>query len=234
MNQSGEITKLRKNLFRLQPSAFLLAAQLLQLLLFTLFHKTFSQHAWISVFGVTAVVLVLWVVNQDSGIPWLKWTLYFPAFLLSLAAAIFGTETLTAWSGLADGVFYFFAVGSMIKYMMGDFRVTTDEIFAIIATYTLITWAFAFLYIACQFWAPGSFTSPIVGDRPLVFNEALFISFTNLSSTGLSDISPATTWARSIMMLEQMSGGIYIAVVVSRLVGMSLNKRKKGHDLNGD
>lgn len=234
MNTNGEIVKLRKNLLRLQPSAFLLGAQLLQLLLFTVFHETFYQHAWISVIGITVVVLVLWVVDQDPSLPWLKWAIYLPALLLSLAAAILSSETLIAWSGLADGVFYFFAVGSMIKYMMGDFRVTIDEIFAIVATYTLITWAFAFLYIACQFWAPGSFVSSIVGERPLVFNEALFISFTNLSSTGLSDISPATTWARSIMMIEQMSGGIYIAVVVSRLVGMTLNRRKKGHDPNGE
>ncbi len=234
MSQSGEITKLRKNLFRRQPSAFLLATQLLQLLLFTLFHETLNQQAWISVFGITAVVLVLWVENQDPNLPWLKWTLYLPALLLSLAAAIFGTDTLTAWSCLADGVFYFFAVGSMIKYMMGDFRVTTDEVFAIIATYMLLTWAFAFFYIACQFWAPGSFTSQVVGNRPLVFNEALFISFTNLSSTGLSDIAPASTWARSIMMLEQMIGCIYIAVVVSRLVGMTLNKRRKVQNPSGD
>jgi hypothetical protein len=229
MNNSGEMIKLKKNLFKMQPSAFLLGAQLLQLLLLTIFHQGISQHSLIGAFGATVLVLVLWVIDQSTRLVWLKWSLYLPALLLSLASAVFGSGALTAWSGLANAVFYFFAVASMIKYMMGDFRVTTDELFAIVVTYTLITWAFAYLYIACQFWATGSFISPVVGERPLVFNEALFISFTNLSSTGLSDISPATTWARSIMMLEQMSGGIYIAVVVSRLVGMSLNRRNKGN-----
>jgi hypothetical protein len=234
MDNSQEVIKQKKKLLELQPSAFLLAAQLLQLLLFTIFHQRMDQHSLIGAVGVTLVVAVLWVIDQTSALAWVKWALFMPALLLSLASTIFHTNAITAWSSLANAVFYFFAVASMIKYMMGDFRVTTDEIFAIVATYTLITWAFAYLYMACQVWVPGSFVSSIVGERALVFNEALFISFTNLSSTGLSDISPASTWARSIMMLEQMSGGIYIAVVVSRLVGMSLSKRKKSHEFNGE
>jgi hypothetical protein len=52
------------------------------------------------------------------------------------------------------------------------------------------------------------------------------LSFTNLSATGLGDILPITPLARVLVMLEQFSGVGYVAVVVSRLIGMSLTIRK--------
>ena len=50
--------------------------------------------------------------------------------------------------------------------------------------------------------------------------ELLFLSFTTLSSTGLSDVLPIKPFARSLVMIEQLAGVAYIAMVVSRLVGL--------------
>ena len=50
--------------------------------------------------------------------------------------------------------------------------------------------------------------------------ELLFLSFTTLSSTGLSDIVPVSGHARSVVMLEQVAGVFYIAMVVTRLVAL--------------
>lgn len=48
----------------------------------------------------------------------------------------------------------------------------------------------------------------------------LFLSFTTLSSTGLSDIIPVTGHARSVVMIEEVAGVFYIAMIVTRLVGL--------------
>lgn len=50
--------------------------------------------------------------------------------------------------------------------------------------------------------------------------ELLFLSFTTLSSTGLSDITPISGHARSVVMLEQVAGVFYIAMVVTRLIAL--------------
>ena len=50
----------------------------------------------------------------------------------------------------------------------------------------------------------------------------LFLSFSNLSATGLSDIVPITSSSRVIVMLEQFTGVAYLAVVVSRLIGLTI------------
>jgi hypothetical protein len=51
--------------------------------------------------------------------------------------------------------------------------------------------------------------------------ELLFLSVTTLSSTGLSDIVPITPHARSFVMLEQIAGMLYLALVVSRMVALT-------------
>jgi hypothetical protein len=53
--------------------------------------------------------------------------------------------------------------------------------------------------------------------------ELLFLSFTNLSATGMGDILPISAPARVIAMLEQFSGVGYVTIVVSRLVGLTTN-----------
>jgi hypothetical protein len=52
--------------------------------------------------------------------------------------------------------------------------------------------------------------------------ELLFLSFTNLSATGLGDVMPVSTTARVLAMLEQFTGVGYVAVVVSRLIGLTI------------
>jgi hypothetical protein len=55
--------------------------------------------------------------------------------------------------------------------------------------------------------------------------ELLFLSFTTLSSTGLSDVVPVRPFARSLAMLEQLAGIAYVATVVSRLVSLTVMRR---------
>ena len=52
--------------------------------------------------------------------------------------------------------------------------------------------------------------------------ELLFLSFTNLSSTRLSDVVPITPQARAVVMIEQLCGLGYVALFVSRLVGLTI------------
>jgi hypothetical protein len=55
--------------------------------------------------------------------------------------------------------------------------------------------------------------------------ELLFLSFTTLTSTGLSDVTPVKAFARSLVMMEQLAGLAYVAMVVSRLVGLMVMRR---------
>ena len=52
--------------------------------------------------------------------------------------------------------------------------------------------------------------------------ELLFLSFSTLSSTGLSDVIPVKPFARSLLMFEMIAGVAYLTVVVSRLVALTV------------
>jgi hypothetical protein len=209
-------------LARHHPSAFLLAAQLLSLALYAMFDGIPSGRALLGAFGVLVLLLAVWVVKRSPAITWIAWVLVAPAFVLSLLSALFADPTLLVWASLLESALYFYAAGSLIAYMMGDHRVTTDELFAAGATFTLIAWGFAYAYLVCQAWFPGSFVGATNTGQPRTFIELMFLSFTNLSATGIGDILPVTAWARVLVMLEQFAGVGYIAVVVSRLIGMTL------------
>ena len=58
----------------------------------------------------------------------------------------------------------------------------------------------------------------------------LFLSFTNLTSVGLSDIVPVLAQARSIVMIEQVAGLMYVAIVISRIVGLQLTRERRRRD----
>ena len=97
--------------------------------------------------------------------------------------------------------------------------VTDDPtLFVWSAVFTLLAWAFAYLFVVVQGLDPGGFNPDGQGTR--TWMELLFLSFTTLSSTGLSDITPISGHARSVVMIEQVAGVFYIAMVVTRLVAL--------------
>lgn len=212
-------------LLRRYPSAFLLAAQLVSLILYVVFEGIPSGRFFLGIFGMIILVLVVWVVIQSPAISWIAWSLAIPAALLSLLSWLTANPTPLVWAALFEAALYFYGAGGLIVYMMGDNRVTLDELFSAGATFTLIAWGFAFLYLICQAWSPGAFAGSAHPQEPLTFLELLFLSFTNLSATGLSDIVPVTPPSRVLVMLEQFCGIAYLAVVVSRLIGLTINRQ---------
>lgn len=207
---------------RRHPSAFLLAAQLLSLVIYPLFDELAGGRVVFGAFGVLVLALAVWVVNRSPALNWIAWTLAAPAFLLSLAAVLLDSQSLLVASSALEALLYFYAAGALIAYMMSDHRVTSDELYAAGATFTLLAWGFAYAYLVCQAWYPGSFTGAVEPERPRNWLELLFLSFTNLSAVGLGDVIPLGPGARALVMLEQFAGVGYVAVVVSRLIGLTI------------
>ena len=220
-------SRVKLRLLSLHPSAFLLAAQLLLLILYAVFDGIHQQRALLSAIGGVLLVLIIWVVSRSPARDWIAWLLAVPAFILSLLSVYYVNSIMLGLSSLLEAMLYFYAAGSLIAYMLGDLRVTTDELFAVGATFTLIAWGYAYLYLVLQTWSPGSLIGGTPPHQTLTFIELLFVSFTNLTTAGLSDIYPLTAAARVVMMLEQFTGVCYVAMVISHLVGLISKQRRR-------
>jgi hypothetical protein len=207
---------------RSEPSAILLAAQLAGVLLYPFMEGREAGRALFSIFGIAILGLVLLAVRSSPAWTWFGVMLAVPAALLLLIQAVTRSDDLLPYSSAFEAVLYFYAAGALIAYMVADHDVTRDEIFAVGATFTLVAWAFAYTFTVVQAVEPGSFTAAVDPGSDRTWMELLFLSFTTLSSTGLSDIVPVNAFARSICMIEQIAGVAYIAVVVSRLVALTI------------
>jgi hypothetical protein len=214
-------------LARKEPSAILLAAQLASLLLYPFMEDSGAGRALFSLLGIAILGLVLLAVRSSPAWTWFGVLLAIPAAVLLVIQAVTGSDDLLPYSSAFEAVLYFYAAYALIAYMLADHEVTRDEMFAVGATFTLVAWAFAYSFTVLQAIEPGSFTAAIdpTGERTWI--ELLFLSFTTLSSTGLSDVIPVKAFARSVVMLEQLAGVAYIAMVVSRLVGLTVLRRAK-------
>ena len=208
------------SIVRREPSALLLCGQLAGVLLYPFMENSDVGRALFSVFGIAILGLVVLAVRSSPGLNWVAAVLGIPATLLLLIQAVTGNDDLLPYSSAFEAVLYFYAAGALIAYMLADRHITRDELFAVGATFTLVAWAFAYVFTVCQAIEPGSFTAAVDPEASRSWMELLFLSFTNLSSTGLSDVTPVKAFARGLVMLEQLAGLAYIAMVVSRLVGL--------------
>jgi hypothetical protein len=218
------------SLARRQPSAILLAAQLAGVLLYPFMEGNVGR-ALFSVFGILILSLVLLAVRSTPTLLSVGLALGIPAAILLLIQAITGSDALLPYSSALEAVLYFYAAYALIRYMLADHIITRDELFAVGATFTLVAWGFAYVFVVCQAIEPGSFIAAEHPEAQRTWVELLFLSFTNLSSTGLSDVVPVEPFARGLVMLEQLAGVAYVALVVSRLVGLLvLNLNPRGSE----
>ena len=212
---------------RRHPSAFLLAAQLKSLLLYPIMDDTTSGRMLFGAVALVVVPLTVWVVAHSPSVRWVAWMLAIPAVILTIAGIALDRPGLLQLSAVLEAALYFYAAGGLIVYMMNDHEVSADELFAAGATFTLLAWGFAYAFFVCQAWYPDSFVGIEDPDRPRRWLELLSLSFSNLSATGLSDIMPVGSPARVLVMLEQFAGIGYIAIVVSRLIGLTIVRQRR-------
>lgn len=207
-----------------EPSAVLFAAQLLGVLLYPFLEGSDVQRALFSLFGILVLGLVVLAVRDSPFITWVAIVLGIPATILLLVQAVTGDDALLPYSSAIEAVLYLYAAGALIAYMLADHEITRDELFAVGATFTLVAWAFAYVFVVVQAIEPGSFIAAIDPEADRSWMEMLFLSFTTLTSTGLSDVVPVEPFARSVVMIEQLAGLGYVAVLVSRLIGLTLRR----------
>jgi hypothetical protein len=216
------LTTIRKH-----PSAGLLSVQLLGVVLYPLMESSPRGRAVFGLFGMLVLGLALWVVRKGPWLTWLGVVFALPVFVMTTISTFSPHPTLAILSAALQAVLYVYAAGSLISYMLKDWSVERDDLFAAGATFTLIAWGFAFLFSVSQGLQPGSFGYSDGGVALRSWTELLFLSVAVLSSVGLSDILPVSPMARALVMLESFAGVMYIALVVSRLISLAAANRRE-------
>jgi len=165
------------------------------------------------IFGVLAVgrshrTLVLAVVLMVPAVVF-RWLGHFQPHLVPLAS-------ITAL------IFIGFVEFELLHFIFRAPRVNSEVLCAGISGYLLlgILWMSAFMFVSRLNPAAFSFNVGASSTHSLAQFEAYYFSFITLSTVGYGDITPLSPAARTLAMTEAMTGTLYMAVLISRLVAL--------------
>lgn len=205
------------------PSAILLFVQLLGVLLYPFIEDTKIGHAGLNFLGLVVLGMAIRTVHRTPGPTWISVALAVPVIVLVGLQSFFDLPGLLPWSSALEAIFYFFAAASLIAYMMEDYQTTVDELYAAAATFTLLVWAFTHLFVMTQALQPGAFSD----DGTIrTWSDLNHLSFALLTGTGMGNIVAVSSHARSLASIEMLTGLMYLAAVVTRLIGFTMPSSK--------
>ncbi len=177
--------------------------------------------------SIDGVLMTLVLVSGVLAVGRRRWKLVVAVILVSPAIVgkwvnQFRPDLLPAEVHLITSlVFVSFVLLQFLNFILRAPRVNYEVLCAGVAGYLLlgILWMFAYILVAKL--NPGDATHPSAFSiRPLQGFDALYFSFITLSTVGYGDITPVLRGARILAMTEAMTGTIYIAVLISRLVAL--------------
>jgi hypothetical protein len=122
-------------------------------------------------------------------------------------------------------VFFAFVAIVIFSGIIRERDITLDTIAGALSVYFLmgISWAFGIMALETAF--PGSFNTAVIGGNTLNhLSDYIGYSFSVLTTTGNYSVSAMTSTARMVMMFEMIVGTLYIAVLISWLVGRFISR----------
>ncbi|HWC05517.1 MAG TPA: potassium channel family protein [Methylomirabilota bacterium] len=213
------------------PNAWLLLALVLQVVAYPFLDEHAGGRAAIAAFDLVILALALRASRAGGHETWLGYVLVVPAMVLQAVDALGGNALgLYAASLAAQAAFHAFVVVCLLRYILRDEIMTRDELFAAAGLYVLMAFVFAYLYALVEHWQPRAFVINAANNAEGVTRwwDLLYFSFTCLTSVGFGEITPANDHARSLVMVQQMAGVLYFALVISRLVTMQSRRAARG------
>ena len=163
----------------------------------------------------TLVVAVLLVVPAIAG----RWFNHFRPDLVPPAVFLVSGLVLVA-----------FVVFNLLGFVLRAPSVNTEVLCASISAYLMLglIWTMAY-WLVDQLTPGGAFAfNTNAGKQSMNGFNAFYFSFITLSTVGYGDITPLSRIARWLAALEAMTGLLYVAVLIARLV--SLYSTPKSND----
>jgi len=124
---------------------------------------------------------------------------------------------------------FFFGFVTIILFsaIIREQKITFDIICGAISVYFLIgiTWAYGIMVL--ELLAPGSFDiAGVVPTELRYLPDFISFSFSVLTTTGNFNVTALTPFSRMIMMFEMITGTLFIAILISWLVGKVLTRER--------
>jgi len=170
-------------------------------------------------------VLTLLVALSAIGVRVDTLVLFVPALIAELLAS----HWHTGWAVPAAVfrlVFLCYVLALVLWRVLRDRTVTLDTVAGSACAYMLIGALWGELYVLTEHWRPSSFEIPsgLMGGNDLQIALAYF-SYQTLTSVTYGDIRPTTAAVGGLCLAEAITGQLYLAIMIARLVGIHTAQR---------
>jgi Ion channel len=206
-----------------QPCALLLIALALSVLVYPFAEVNSNGRVLVLLIDQVLVQIAIRAVGHDRG----SWTTSLVLGLSGLLAQMYwlffpGTTSQLVTHGFLL-VFYAYAAWVFVAYINYDNVATMDELFACACLYLLFAFLWSHAYTLLLSFDPAALYVNDANNRDGVISyfETLYFSFTTITSVGFGEITPVSAFARSLVILEQLCGVLFLAIVVARLMSMA-------------
>jgi hypothetical protein len=132
---------------------------------------------------------------------------------------------------LLAGAFICFVILHLLRYVVVSPVVDFEVLCAAVSAYLLIAVVWTFVYTLIWQWDPNAFTfAEANGDAQgtMAGFNALYFSMQILTTITFGDILPVSNFARVMALVEAMAGMFYLAILISRLVGLYSSRPPSG------
>jgi len=119
----------------------------------------------------------------------------------------------------------FYAIALIVAHLFRRRDVSVDTILSSVVVYLLIAVAFTLTFEIIELQNPGSFSGlpdTAATNRRDLGGAMMYFSLVCISTMGYGDIAPLSDIARPIAVLEGVTGQLYLAVMIARLVGLHI------------
>lgn len=124
-------------------------------------------------------------------------------------------------------LFISYVIVVVLSAVLKGGKVDGDKIAGAISVYLLLGLAWAMIYSLAALLQPGAFNGPMDmdfsgGANPGAEFTFIYYSFVTLTTLGYGEISPVSSFARTLAWMEAVTGQLYIAILVARLVALQV------------
>jgi len=201
---------------------YVFVCQVLLLVLFPYLKQTGLPCVLFRLLGAVALVSGVYAVS-DKRAQWITaLALAVPAVALNTVLAFRPDPQILVAMLIFTILFLVLTLVALLRAVARGDRVTHDTIYGALSVYLLMAIAWAAAYSLLVTIHPDAIVMDAARhpNHSMDWSDCVFYSFVTLTSQGNGDIVAMTAQARSLSILEAVSGTMYVAVLVARLVGL--------------
>ncbi len=131
----------------------------------------------------------------------------------------------------ASVLFFLFISGTLIAHILHTKKVSADTLYAAVCVFLLLGLLWASIYNYLEYISPGIIFIKNNSDvvTTLTSNEYIYYSYTTLTTLGYGDITSLTSIGRMLSVLEAITGQLFLAFLVARLVAIYTANAMRGN-----